>query len=237
MSEVEVEAPTPTLEETTTMSEVAAPTPEETTVENETAAIPHKAPGAIYGEIDDAAYNLREAKILADKHGSADKADAIRHARAAAAAKGEAWTEDVPVPVIQTGEPNGAVAPKAPGAVYGEIHDAAYKIREAKILNAKSGTADKGRALKNARIAAAARGETWTPNVAVPELPADTVAPKAKGVVYGEIDDVAFKLREAKILADTHGSADKGRGLKAAKVKAAATGEAWAPNVPGTDQE
>eukprot|EP00578_Thalassiosira_sp_NH16_P008559 CAMPEP_0181120154 /NCGR_PEP_ID=MMETSP1071-20121207/23997_1 /TAXON_ID=35127 /ORGANISM="Thalassiosira sp., Strain NH16" /LENGTH=252 /DNA_ID=CAMNT_0023204775 /DNA_START=101 /DNA_END=859 /DNA_ORIENTATION=+ len=252
MSEVEVAAPTP--EESTTMIEVAAPAPEESTTpsevvleaaapapddsattESEIATIPPKAPAPHF---EDTAYNLRQAKILADEHGTADKGRALKNARIAAAARGEKWTEDMPVaaPVeSEARDPNDTVAPKAPGVVYGEIDDAAYKIREAKILNDKHGTANKGRALKNARIAAAQRGEAWTPDVTVPELPPDTVVPKGPGVVYGEIDDVAYKLREAKILADKHGSADKGRELKAAKVKAATKGEAWKPDVPGTD--
>lgn len=197
-----------------------------------------KAPGPLYGEIDpNSAYKKREAKILASKAATADKGSALRAAKIEAAARGEAWTPGLPASkAAEIAEARDDVAPKIQGAVYGGLpDDHPHKIRQAKILASNAPTADKEAALREARAEAAAKGETWKPDAPESKGIIAEVAPKAQGAVYGGVtEDSDYKIRQAKILASNAPAADKGDALREARAEAAAKGEAWTPNVPGT---
>eukprot|EP00584_Thalassiosira_punctigera_P006188 CAMPEP_0172526180 /NCGR_PEP_ID=MMETSP1067-20121228/1146_1 /TAXON_ID=265564 ORGANISM="Thalassiosira punctigera, Strain Tpunct2005C2" /NCGR_SAMPLE_ID=MMETSP1067 /ASSEMBLY_ACC=CAM_ASM_000444 /LENGTH=197 /DNA_ID=CAMNT_0013309629 /DNA_START=90 /DNA_END=683 /DNA_ORIENTATION=- len=195
------------------------------------------APAAVYGgPVGDAAYQARQAKILASKAKTADKGAALRLAKAQAAAEGKPWSPDIGK--VEAAHPlETAPAGQDGGAVYGGPKgDAAYQARQAKILASKAKTADKGAALRLAKAEAAAKGEKWNPEagkveaeaVAVEEMPAG----HAPGTVYGgPKGDAAWQARQAKIMESNAKTADKGAALRLSKVEAAAKGEAWKPNV------
>lgn len=189
------------------------------------------------------AYKIRQAKIVASSKSTADKGKSLRAMKKEASARGEKWTPGIPeVKVPETRD--ATAAPRAPGAVYGGVAtDSAYKIRQAKIMASKSGTADKGKALRAGAKAGAATGAAWTPSrsmdaLDMPEVeelaisePTATSEPKKKpGAVYGGVaQDSAYAIRQAKILASDKPTADKGAALRAGAKAGAAKGEAWTP--------
>lgn len=135
-----------------------------------------------------------------------------------------------------------AVENQSSDVVYGgPVGDSAYQARQAKILASKAPGADKGRALREARVAAAKRGEAWKPEAEFEKelaekagpLPMETLPPRENpGAVYGgHVGDAAYQAREAKILAASASKhADKGEALRIARAEAAARGEPWKPN-------